>query len=301
MNKTVGVITGKFAPLHTGHIYAITEAATQVDVLYVVLSYDEKFIQNLPDRMKDKLTLKKRMLWLKRTFSDMDHIKIICVDESDMKPYPEGVPQWCSEVNNLLSENGVTSIDKWFSSEPEYSWWIKEHFNCENIVIDSNRDMINISATKIRNNPYKYWEYLPSIVRKEFLLKVVLIGEESCAKSMAYIHHEYSTSRNETFKNSAEKLYKEKYDGKIVTSSYEEADKLKDAGNKNVVFVNNAGFVKLVEQTKSHQVVFGARKEPTTFSIEDLLDNFENKWESSMDTEMYEEWRNLSDEIKSRS
>lgn len=183
MDKTIGVITGKFAPLHTGHIYAITEAATQVDTLYVVLSYDEKFVNNLPVYLQDKLTLKKRLLWLKKSFSDMDHIKIIYVDETYMKIYPDGVPEWCNSVKSILKENGVTSIDKWFSSEPEYTWWIEDNFNCPNVVLDSERSMFNISATNIRSNPYKYWQYLPSIVRKEFLLKVVLIGEESCAKS----------------------------------------------------------------------------------------------------------------------
>lgn len=183
MDKTIGVITGKFAPLHTGHIYAITEAATQVDTLYVVLSYDEKFVDNLPVYLQDKLTLKKRLLWLKKSFSDMDHIKIIYVDETNMKIYPDGVPEWCNSVKSILKENGVTKVDKWFSSEPEYTWWIEDNFNCPNVVLDSERSVFNISATNIRSNPYKYWQYLPSIVRKEFLLKVVLIGEESCAKS----------------------------------------------------------------------------------------------------------------------
>lgn len=180
---TIGVITGKFAPLHTGHIYAITEAATQVDKLYVVLSFDQKFIDNLPDYLQSKLTLKKRMLWLKRTFQNLDHIKVVYVDESNTPSYPEGVKPWCQMVKNILAEDDIYQVDKWFSSEPEYTWWIKEYFNCENIIIDSERLNFNISATEIRSNPYKYWQYLPSIVRKEFLLKVCLIGTESCGKS----------------------------------------------------------------------------------------------------------------------
>lgn len=180
---TIGVITGKFAPLHTGHIYAITEAATQVDKLYVVLSFDQKFIDNLPDYLQSKLTLKKRMLWLKRTFQNLDHIKVVYIDESNLSSYPHGVKPWCQMVKNILAEDDIYQVDKWFSSEPEYTWWIQEYFNCENIIIDSERLNFNISATEIRSNPYKYWQYLPSIVRKEFLLKVCLIGTESCGKS----------------------------------------------------------------------------------------------------------------------
>lgn len=180
---TNGVLTLKAAPLHTGHIYTITEAATQVDKLYVILSFDQKFVDSLPPYLQPKLTLKKRLLWLKRTFQDMDHIKIIHVDETNVPSYPDGVKPWADLVTSTLGFNGCHKIDKWFSSEPEYTWWIEEYFNCPNVIIDSERKHFPISATEIRSNPYKYWQYLPSIVRKEFLLKVVLIGQESSAKS----------------------------------------------------------------------------------------------------------------------
>lgn len=180
---STGVITGKFAPLHSGHIYAITQAATQVDKLYVVLSYDQKFIDNLPEYLQSKLTLKKRLLWLKRTFQNLDHIKVVYVDESNVPSYPDGVEPWCKIVTKKLAWEGCFKVDKWFSSEPEYTWWINKYFNCDNVIIDSERLSFNISATEIRNNPYDHWQYLPSIVRKEFLLKVCLIGTESCGKS----------------------------------------------------------------------------------------------------------------------
>lgn len=118
-------------------------------------------------------------------------------------------------------------------------------------------------------------------------------------KSVQYVE-ESRIDRNESFVKSAEKLYKEKYDGKILTSDYDEAEKLKEAGNKNVAYCNNSSFVKLVQKSESHQVVFGARKEVIEVTTEDLLDNFESAWQNMMDVDMYEAWRELSDEIKSR-
>ena len=103
-----------------------------------------------------------------------------------------------------------------------------------------------------------------------------------------------------TLINSAEKLYKENYDGKILTSDYDEAEKLKEAGNKNVVYNTNESFVTLVQKSDSHQVVFGARKEVEEVSVEDLLDNFEEEWQSEMDTDFYEAWRALSEKIKNQ-
>lgn len=179
----VGVLTGKFAPLHAGQIFMISQAATQVQKLYVILSFDQKFIDKQPEYLKEKLTLNKRLLWLKRTFQNMPHIEVLYVDETNVPSYPNGVKPWCQMVKNSLHERGVNKIDKWFSSEPEYTWWIEENFNCENVIIDADRKQFPISATMIRENPYQHWQYLPSIVRKEFLLKVVLIGQESSAKS----------------------------------------------------------------------------------------------------------------------
>ena len=123
---------------------------------------------------------------------------------------------------------------------------------------------------------------------------------QSGDSSMEFIHHNFNTDNNESFKKSAEKLYNEKYDGMILTSDYEEAEKLKEDGNKNVAYVTNKSFVSLVKKSDSHQVVFGARKEKEVITVENLLDTFEEDWQSRMDTDMYEAWRELSDTIKER-
>lgn len=197
MAKTYGVITGKFAPLHSGHIYAITKAATEVDLLYVILSFDNKFIEGMPSKMKRAMSLKKRLLWLKTTFKDLPHIKVVHVDESEIKPYPDGAEEWTHLVKSVLKSNGVDKISKWFSSEHEYSWWVNKYFpEATHVVLDSDRKVVNVSATQIRANPFDYWQYMPSVVRKEFLLKVCIIGEESSAKTSLtkYLSKLFNTS-----------------------------------------------------------------------------------------------------------
>lgn len=193
-NKT-GVITGKFAPLHSGHVYAITQASTKCDHLYVILSHDQEWVDSLGADLSDKLSYKKKLLWLKTTFKDLSHITVIGLDETSIPPYPKGVEQWCTKVNKVFNSLGK-SIDVWFSSEPEYDWWIKKYFNCEHEIIDAERSMFNISATKVRENPYMYWSMLPTIVRKEWLKKVVIIGTESSAKSTLtkYLAKRFNTS-----------------------------------------------------------------------------------------------------------
>lgn len=264
MTNKVGVITGKFAPLHSGHIYAITEAATQCEKLYVLLSYDQKFTDTLEPRLRGKLTLKKRLLWLKRTFSNLDHIEVVFVDETQMESYPEGVSDWTNAVKEIINE----PIDVWFSSEPEYTWWIEEYFKCKHIIIDSDRNLVPVSATMVRENPYDHWQYLPSIVRKEFLLKVCLIGTESCGKSSLtkYLAKMFNTSWVEEYGRTYceqdmcgdESLLSYKDYGVIASNRWYEERQAESTANK-VLFVDTNAFVtqfycQLYEGKKHHLV-----------------------------------------------
>lgn len=140
---TVGFLTGKFAPLHTGHIYFISKAATMVDKLYVVLSYDGKRFQDDP-----RLSLKNRLLWLKTTFKDLPHITVTFVDETECRPYPDGWGDWAALVKSTLLKFNVTNIDRVFSSEPEYTEGFNKYWpEAEHVIVDAERKEANISAT----------------------------------------------------------------------------------------------------------------------------------------------------------
>lgn len=188
---TVGFLTGKFAPLHTGHIYFISKAATMVDKLYVVLSYDGKRFQDDP-----RLSLKNRLLWLKTTFKDLPHIKIVYVDETNCSPYPDGWHEWSMLVKRAIPHR-IGDITKIFSSEPEYTEGFNKYWpEAEHVVVDAERKEVNISATEIRANPFKFWSYMPSIVRQHYVKKVCIIGTESCGKTTLtkYLSKIYQTS-----------------------------------------------------------------------------------------------------------
>ena len=248
--KIVGVITGKFAPLHAGHIKTIITASTQVDELYVVLSFDSKFLSLQSPRMQRILTKKNRLLWLKHTFRDMQHIHIVCVDESDVEPYPSGAKDWS---NLVRKETNHVNIDKWFSSEPDYTVWINEFFpEAEHVLVDPERSQHNISATMIRQDPVKHWEFMPTIVRKAFLLKVCFIGLESTGKTtltryMAKVFNtswveEYGRTYCETDMVGDESLLRYSDYGKIAAIRYQmELDA--EATSNRVLFCDTNAFV----------------------------------------------------------
>lgn len=191
-----GIVVGKFAPLTRGHINLINHASTQCKNLKVFLCYDDKFLNEQNDRDKERLTLKNRLLWLKKTFKDFNHIKIDYIDESNIGEYPNGWPDFVNLIKAKYNHN-IPKDTALFSSEIEYDEGYKKYFpEIDHVVVDNDRTMVPISATKIRNNIYEHWDMLPSIVRKDYALKTCIIGTESCGKStmVKYLAKLYNTS-----------------------------------------------------------------------------------------------------------
>lgn len=195
---TTGFIVGKFAPLTTGHINFINQASTKCDKLLVLLSYDVKWLEEQTPYMASKLTLKNRLRWLKETYHNFDHIVIDYVDESNIPAYPNGWEAFSGMVKEKLKKNfGTDSADFVFSSEPEYDSGFDTYFpDTKHMLIDPDRDKFPISATMVRGELFKYWDFLPSSVRKEFVYKVAVVGTESTGKStlVKYLAKMFATS-----------------------------------------------------------------------------------------------------------
>lgn len=172
--KKRGWLTGKFCMLHMGHINFIHQAATQCDELVVVLSHSDK-------RFKDpRLSYRNKMLWLRTTFKNEPHITVVGVDESNVPEYPNGWQAW----SDLVKEKIGTDFDYIFTSEICDHSGYNTHFpGQEVVVVDSERKGVDISATKIRGDMVQYWGMMPTVVRKDFVMRICIVGTESCGKS----------------------------------------------------------------------------------------------------------------------
>lgn len=176
----VGFIGGKFLPLHQGHLYAIIYASTIVDELYVILSSSKKRDKyyckksNLP-----YLSSELRLNWLGEELKEFENIKILHVEDNQgIKDY--SWEEGADKIKKLIGKK----IDVIFSSEKEYDNHFKKYYdNPNHIIIDNKRNQIPISATKIRNDLYGNWQYLPKAVKKYFVKKIAIVGTESCGKS----------------------------------------------------------------------------------------------------------------------
>lgn len=88
----IGIVVGRFIPLHIGHVNLIQRASGLVDKVYVVVSYsdegDTEMISN--SRFIKEITAKDRLRFVKQTFKNQNNISSFLFDESSCPPFPEG-------------------------------------------------------------------------------------------------------------------------------------------------------------------------------------------------------------------
>ncbi|WP_323839692.1 multifunctional transcriptional regulator/nicotinamide-nucleotide adenylyltransferase/ribosylnicotinamide kinase NadR [Photorhabdus africana] len=183
-NKTVGVIFGKFYPLHTGHIYLIQRACSQVDELHIILCHDEPRDRELfmSSSMSQQPTVSDRLRWLLQTFKYQKNIHIHSFDEQGIEPYPHGWDVWSDGMKAFMSKKGINPTYIYSSETQDFPRY-KEHLGIETILIDPQRSFMKISGRHIRQDPFRHWEYIPTEVKPFFVRTVAILGGESSGKS----------------------------------------------------------------------------------------------------------------------
>ncbi|WP_455660534.1 multifunctional transcriptional regulator/nicotinamide-nucleotide adenylyltransferase/ribosylnicotinamide kinase NadR [Pradoshia sp.] len=183
-NKVVGYYGGKFLPFHNGHLNCIIEAASMVDVLFVVISYDDDYDQSLCEGTKFKwVPSSTRERWVTEAVRELRNIRVLTKYERRMDDYLNNDDIRKANEQLLAAIGG--KVDYVFSSEEGYD----DYFACyypssKHIVIDPKREYVDISATRIREKGiYESWEYLPKPVKKDYTKRVCLCGIESVGKS----------------------------------------------------------------------------------------------------------------------
>ncbi|MWN06092.1 multifunctional transcriptional regulator/nicotinamide-nucleotide adenylyltransferase/ribosylnicotinamide kinase NadR [Gilliamella sp. Pas-s95] len=173
----VGLIFGKFYPLHCGHIYLIEKAISQVDELHIFLGCEASRDKQLFDKshLPKQPQISNRFSWLKETFKDRHNIHIHVLDEAGIEFYPNGWQDWSDRVKQILAEHKIIP-NVVFTSEPQDVKNHEHYFGCSVAIVDADRHFMNISATQIRENPYKNWSFIAQAARPFFVKKVAIIG-----------------------------------------------------------------------------------------------------------------------------
>ncbi|MDN3585587.1 AAA family ATPase [Pedobacter aquatilis] len=165
-----GLVIGKFMPIHNGHVALINFAAAQCDELIVSMSYTPS----------DPINAELRFNWIKEIFKTQPNIKpaLIADDfDNDNLALEERTKIWARKMQEVYPK-----IDVLFSSE-EYGEPFALNLQAKHFLFDQARLVIPVSATMIRSNPLRCWNYIPDDVKPHFVKKICFYGPESTGKS----------------------------------------------------------------------------------------------------------------------
>lgn len=164
----IGLTLGKFAPFHKGHQFVIETAIKEVDEL-IVLIYDDPIL-NIP--------LATRAGWIRELYPEITVIEGVN-SPNDSGYTPEIMKIQEDYVTHVISNRNISHF---YSSEP-YGVHMSAALNAINRPVDSSRNSIPISATKIRQDPFKYQNFIHPKVYVDLITKVVLLGAPSTGKT----------------------------------------------------------------------------------------------------------------------
>lgn len=174
MKYKVGMFGGSFDPLHVGHIHNIIRAASMCEELYVVLSWSEN---------RDSICKELRYRWILNSTRHLSNVKIIMVeDKASSKEEYDSDDCWEKGAEEIKKSIGK-HIDVVFCGIDYIDTNRFESLYPESKVCYFHRYNVPISSTQIRNNPLKYWDYIPTVCRDYYCKKVLIVGGESTGKS----------------------------------------------------------------------------------------------------------------------
>ena len=170
-----GVIVGKFYPFHKGHKYLIEEALKSTKDLHILVVHNK--FEHIAGSIKSQ--------WIREVFP---HLSVVVIEDIYDNDNSEKWADYTIEALGFKPDIVFTS--EYYGDAYAY------YLNCKHKQIDLNRKSIQISATKIRNEPYKYWDYLTEGAKPYYAMRICIIGAESTgtttlAKALA---KEYKTS-----------------------------------------------------------------------------------------------------------
>lgn len=165
-----GVVIGKFMPLHKGHLHMLEFAKNSCKKLTILVDH----------LVGETIPVDKRVEILKESFPDAN---------ITIKPMSKKMPQAPSEHSlfwNIWKEEIASQTPDDLDvivGAMDYIKDLSKLLMIDFLMIDKQRNFVPISATQIRENPLKNWDFLAPASKQLFLKKIVVVGGESTGKT----------------------------------------------------------------------------------------------------------------------
>lgn len=167
----VSFVLGKFYPPTKGHCHLINTASENSDKVYVLMC----------SLKRELIGGELRYNWLKEIYANTN-VEIIWVkDENPQYPEEDLINFWNIWLRTFYTHL-PEKVDAVFSSE-KYGFEIAQRMGIEHYLVDEARTIVPICATKIRDDAFQYWDFIPDNIKPYFVKKVVLLGTESSGKT----------------------------------------------------------------------------------------------------------------------
>jgi HTH-type transcriptional regulator, transcriptional repressor of NAD biosynthesis genes len=186
----LGLVVGKFSPLHQGHQSVIDHAAEQCDQL-LILSYSNPEFQGCE--------ADKRRRWLAQLYPQhecivVDNIWLESACKTAGVSYQALPPNAANDLEQqhylayLLKDVLQRCPDAMFASEVYLHLCAKLLSGALNqqvtpVMVDLQRNNVPVSGTLLRTQTAQYWSFLPTVVRADWVQRIALLGGESSGKT----------------------------------------------------------------------------------------------------------------------
>jgi cytidyltransferase-like protein len=159
-----GIVIGRFMPPHVGHAYLIEYArrfSSSLSILVCTLSHEP-------------IDGTLRHSWMQTLFPECEVIHVTEEIPDAQRDKPGAVEIWARYIRKAV-HRGIS----WVFASEAYGNGLAAALKAEFIPVDPSRTNFPISAQRIRENPWKYWEYLTEPVRRYYLRTVCVITPEA--------------------------------------------------------------------------------------------------------------------------
>lgn len=196
--QKVGVCFGGYCPMHRGHLDNIMMAKKENDIVIVaVCGYN-----NEPRAKELGLSLDRRFKLIKEFFKDDEIVRVVKVNDTELGiDESMSMENWNVWLRYVLGEASEQFLDK--SCPIQLHFYVAEEKYRNDLNVLNKQDFfrhvnfmfmpeceitllpkaVDVSGTKVRQNPLKYWNYIIKPFRKFLTKNILVIGTASEGKT----------------------------------------------------------------------------------------------------------------------